>query len=268
MIRLVVCDIDCTLIDKDEVLPKEAILLKSRLKEKGVYFSLATGRTESLAEKYVNALDLEIPYVATNGATVVLKDKVVRRLQIPVSPLRPFIEKADSLGMSIVYSIEGREWYWRDTTYLKAQREAFDRYHDQHIFTEEEWGKTNIDKLSLFTDVYDDRVSRLEEDAKKLPSTYCYTRYVDRSIEIVDSRATKASGVQVLADSLGIKMDEVMFCGDHQNDMELIQAAGIGVAVANSTDDVKAVADYICKNRCFAGVKEAVELFVLKDKEL
>ena len=78
MIRLVVCDIDCTLIDKDEVLPKEAILLKSRLKEKGVYFSLATGRTESLAEKYVNALDLEIPYVATNGATVVLKDKVVR----------------------------------------------------------------------------------------------------------------------------------------------------------------------------------------------
>ena len=53
MIRLVVCDIDCTLIDKDEVLPKEAILLKNRLKEKGVYFSLSTDRQESLAEKYV-----------------------------------------------------------------------------------------------------------------------------------------------------------------------------------------------------------------------
>ena len=102
MIRLVVCDIDCTLIDKDEVLPKEALEMKRKLEEKGVYFSLATGRTESMAQNYVDALDLSIPYVATNGATVVLKDKVVRRLQIPVLPLRPFIEKADSLEKLIV----------------------------------------------------------------------------------------------------------------------------------------------------------------------
>lgn len=262
MIRLVVCDIDCTLIDKDEVLPKEALEMKRKLEEKGVYFSLATGRTESMAQNYVDTLDLSIPYVATNGATVVLKDKVVRRLQVPVLPLRPFIEKADSLGMTIVFSINGKEWYWRDTTYLQAQRAQFGRYNDQHIFTEEEWNTLNIDKLSLFTDVYDDRVSILEKDAKLLPEVYGYTRYVDRSIEIVHRDATKASGVEVLAESLGIEMKDVLFCGDHQNDMELIQAAGIGVAVANSTDDVKAVADYICRNRCFLGVKEAVDKFV------
>lgn len=262
MIRLVVCDIDCTLIDKDEILPKDALEMKKKLEERGIYFSLATGRTESLAQKYVDALDLRIPYVATNGATVVLKDHVVRRLQVPVSPLRPFIEKADALGMSIVFSVEGREWYWRDTTYLQAQRAQFHRYYDQHIFTEEEWKTLNIDKLGLFTDVYDDRVSILEKDAKELPSIYGYTRYVDRSIEVVHKNATKASGVEVLAQSLGIEMKDVLFCGDHQNDMELIQAAGIGVAVANSTDEVKAVADYICRSRCFWGVLEAVDKFV------
>ena len=266
MIRLVVCDIDCTLIDSDEILPAEALEMKRKLEANGVKFSLATGRTESMAEKYVNALELNIPYVATNGATVVLGDNVVRRLQIPLLPLKSFILKADSLGMTIVYSIEGREWYLRDTTYLQKQREMFGRYNDQHQFTDEEWNTLNIDKLSLFTDVYDNRVALLEEDAKRLPSIYGYTRYVDRSIEIVDRRATKASGVEVLAQSLGLDMAEVMFCGDHQNDMELIQAAGIGVAVANSTEDVKAIADYVCRNRCFLGVKEAVDKFVFGEE--
>lgn len=263
MIRLVVCDIDCTLIDSDEILPSGAIEMKKELERHGVYFSLATGRTESMAEKYVSALDLSIPYVATNGATVVLGDNVVRRLQIPLLPLKSFILKADALGMTIVYSIEGREWYWRDTTYLQREREMFGRYNDQHQFTEEEWESLKIDKLSLFTDFYDNRVALLEEDAKKLPECYGYTRYVDRSIEIVDRRATKASGVEVLAESLSIPMDEVLFCGDHQNDIELIEAAGIGVAVANSTAEVKAAADYVCTKRCFDGVKEAVDKFVL-----
>lgn len=263
MIRLVVCDIDCTLIDKDEVLPSDALAMKKELEKRGVMFTLATGRTESLAQKYVDALDLSIPYVASNGATVVLGDKVVRRLQIPVLPLRPFIEKADALGMSIVYTVLGREWYWRDTTYLQNDRKLFGRYNDQHQFTEDEWNSLKIDKLSLFTDVYDNRVSILEEDAKNLPPEYGYTRYVDRSIEVVNSAATKESGVEVLAESLGIKMDEVLFCGDHQNDIELIEKAGIGVAVANSTSDVKSKADYVCSNRCFQGVREAVNKFVL-----
>jgi len=227
-------------------------------------FTLATGRTECMAEKFVSALDLHIPYVASNGATVVLGDRVVRRLQVPVLPLRPFVEKADALGMTIVYTILGREWYWRDTTYLQAERAMFGRYNDQHRFSKEEWSSLKIDKLSLFTDVCDNRVSILEGDAKRLPPEFGYTRYVDRSIEIVNSAATKESGVEVLAKSLGIKMDEVLFCGDHQNDIELIEKAGIGVAVANSTSEVKSKADYVCANRCFLGVKEAVDKFVLE----
>lgn len=263
MIRLVVCDIDCTLVDKDEVLSQEALDMKRELEERGVLFTLATGRTECMAEKFVKALNLNIPYVASNGATVVLGDNVIRRLQVPVLPLRSFIEKADSLGMTIVYTVLGREWYWRDTTYLQRDRELFGRYNDQHQFSEDEWKSLKIDKLSLFTDVYDNRIALLEEDAKQLPPIYGYTRYVDRSIEIVNSVATKESGVEVLIKSLDINMDEVLFCGDHQNDIELIKKAGIGVAVANSTPDVKAAADYVCANRCFFGVKEAVDRFIL-----
>ncbi len=263
MIRLVVCDIDCTLIDKDEVLPAAALDMKKDLEKRGVMFTLATGRTECMADKFVEALDLKIPYVASNGATVVLRDNVIRRLQIPVLPLKSFIEKADSLGMTIVYTIFGREWYWRDTTYLQRDRALFGRYNDQHQFSEDEWNGLKIDKLSLFTDVYDNRIALLENDAQKLPPLYGYTRYVDRSIEIVNSEATKESGVEVLVKSLGLKMDDVLFCGDHQNDIELIEKAGIGVAVANATSDVKAAADYVCANRCFLGVKEAVDKFVI-----
>lgn len=264
MIKLVVCDIDGTLVERDEVVPQDAISMKKELEARGVYFTLATGRVEDMADKFVKALDLSIPYVATNGATVVLGDNTIRRLSIPVMPLRSFIEKADELDMAIVYSINGHEWFWRDNSYLMSERERFDRYHEQHCFSEEEWKNTRIEKLSIFTDIYDDRISRLEEDAKLLGERFAYTRYIDRSIEIVDHNASKASGVEVLAKSLGIGMEEVMFCGDHQNDIELIEKAGLGIAVNNSTSDVKAVADYVCKGNCFHGVREAVDKFILE----
>ena len=52
-----------------------------------------------------------------------------------------------------------------------------------------------------------------------------------------------------------------MAIGDHQNDIEMISEAGIGVAVANAIDPVKRVADYVCENRCIDGVIEAMEKY-------
>ncbi len=264
MIKLVVCDIDGTLIDRDEILPVDAIKLKKELDEKGVMFSLATGRTEELVEPYRKALGLSVPYVATNGAVVVNGNEYLRRFQIPVKPLKAFMEKADSLGVSIIYTIDGHEYYWRDTSYLSDQRKHFYRSYKERKLSDEEWDKIKIDKLSLITDKIDSSIEELEKDVKKLPEQYGYTRYQDRSIEVVDKRANKFTGLKLLADSLGVKLEEVLFCGDHQNDLELIEGSGVGVAVANGTKEAKAKADYVTEGRCFSGVREAVNKFVLK----
>ena len=54
-----------------------------------------------------------------------------------------------------------------------------------------------------------------------------------------------------------------MACGDNANDIEMVKWAGIGVAVANATDALKAAADYICVNERSEGAEEAIKRFVL-----
>ena len=265
MIRFVVCDIDGTLVGPDEVLSDDILLMKRQLEERGILFSVATGRTESMAEKFIGKPKLKVPYVACNGATVLQGSRVYRHLQFAAAPLRTFIEKADSLGLSVINTIDGIEYAWRDAPYILSQRARFGRYQTTRQFTEQEWQTLRLDKISIMSDRDDDDIAFLETMCRNLhDSEIGYTRYLDRSVEVVNHEATKASGVAFLAHLLGFTMAEVMFVGDHQNDMELIQAAGVGVAVGNSTEEVKASADYVCSQPCALGVREAVDRFLLQ----
>lgn len=73
----------------------------------------------------------------------------------------------------------------------------------------------------------------------------------------------KFAGVKMIADSLGLAPDEVMACGDADNDIPMLEYAGLGVAVANANERVKATADFISKSNDEDGVAFAVEKFVL-----
>ena len=260
-IRLVVSDLDGTLIGKDEVLSKKAIELSKKLHTAGVMFSLATGRVESLAEKYAQKLRLTVPYVACNGATIVYGHTVIKRTQIPIGPLFNIINNADKLGMSIIYSIRGQEFVWRATDFILDQQKTFDRYHDIKRLSDTELNSVMIDKLSICDTGAKSYMHEIAEMCKKLSEIFSFTQYLDHAVEIVAGTASKTNGVKQIADYLGIGLDQIMAIGDHQNDVEVIKSCGIGVAVANATEEAKSGADYICTNSCIDGVIEAVDRF-------
>ena len=79
MIKLVVSDIDGTLVDQSEELREPAFRMVSWLRERGVLFTLATGRVQGMAEKYAEKLGIAVPYVASNGASLILNGKAIRR---------------------------------------------------------------------------------------------------------------------------------------------------------------------------------------------
>jgi 5-amino-6-(5-phospho-D-ribitylamino)uracil phosphatase len=76
--------------------------------------------------------------------------------------------------------------------------------------------------------------------------------------------ASKAAGVQVLAQKLGCTLDDVVAIGDGYNDLPLLEAAGVGVAMGNASDEVKARADVVVNGHDEDGVAEAIERFVLQ----
>lgn len=261
MIKLVISDMDGTLIDRDEILSDKAVNIATELQKEGIMFTIATGRVECMAEDYVKKLNIDIPYIACNGVTIVKGKEVLKRNKIPLKGLRPIIEKADSMGMSLVYSIDGIESVYKVTSWVECQRGKFDRYHQVHLPDEDEWENLYIDKLMIMDDVREGAIAILEEMCKELPQEYGFTRYTNKSVEIVNRESTKASALRELVKILGIDMKEVLAIGDHQNDIEMIREAGIGGAVFNATDDLKREADYIASRRCVDGVAEIVNKF-------
>ncbi len=87
---------------------------------------------------------------------------------------------------------------------------------------------------------------------------------VPTNLEITMASADKGNGMIKLGEYLGIKREEIMTCGDSENDMAMILAVGFGVAMANGTDEVKEAANYITASNEEDGVAEVIEKFVLR----
>ncbi len=78
-------------------------------------------------------------------------------------------------------------------------------------------------------------------------------------LEILDKRVNKGTGVKSLADVLGIKPEEIMAIGDQENDIAMIEYAGVGVAMDNAIPSVKEVANFVTKSNLEDGVAFAIE---------
>lgn len=90
------------------------------------------------------------------------------------------------------------------------------------------------------------------------------TTSFDTNWEVGGLTTSKADGLRVLCEMLGVKKEEMMTFGDSPNDIPMIMAAGIGVAVGNAKDSVKAAADFVTTSNDDAGVAVAVRKFALR----
>lgn len=264
MIKLIVTDIDGTIVGKDEILHNEMISYVRELNKRGILYTVATGRVDGLVRGYIEKMQIKLPYVACNGGTILQGDRVLERKTIPLSALKPLIERADLMGMSVMYSLAGKESALRETEYILQQQRMFNRYYNPGGFSDCQWEQLQVDKVIIMAAVRDGSIGEIEKFCKVLPAEIGYKRYADKSIDILNAQATKEAGIQNLAKRIGVMMAEVLFVGDDLNDIQSMKAAGIGVAVANAQPPAREAADYITKEACYKGVIEAIEKFVIR----
>lgn len=261
MIKMVVTDVDRTIVDKDEVLQEQFVNYVKNLKEQGIYYTVATGRAAGLVKEYIDRMQIEIPYIACNGGTIVENGRVIMQKTIPLKNLRQIFNAADKMGMSLMYSINGMEYAYKETPYVLEQQRLYGRYKNPRLISEEEWEGLAVDKVIVMAAVRDGSIGVIEDLCKALPDSYLYKRYADKAIDILHFEATKEYGVKELAKLMDISLDEILFAGDDLNDVQIIRQAGVGVAVGNAQQPAKNAADYIAKENCWLGVMEAVDKF-------
>lgn len=271
MYQLVATDMDETFLDSDHRVPQANIDAILRMRELGVLVVPASGRAYGSIMGSLRDLPdacLEDSYVISyNGGCInrVGESEPLVSNRMPFEVVDRLFQHAvflGDIGMHI-YTLSGEVWGWNLTSselaYLHGHMELAPFEGASIEFLRDV-------PLSKCLYVFED-LDLLHELALTmdpaltdgLSTTFSSERYYEFNPTGVD----KGSGLRALAERLGIDMADTIACGDSANDMAMLEAAGVGVAVSNATPDASAVADYQARSSCDDGVfAEVLERFI------
>ena len=274
-IKLIAFDLDGTLLDDNkEISPENMAALKAAA-ERGVHIVPATGRLFIGVSEAIKALPFVRYYILVNGAQVydAVEDKIIYRGEIPLDMALSVMDYMETLP--VIYDCYQQNCGWMNedmfnrieefvpnpamSAAVKKQRRPVENLRQLLINRGESVQKQQMffKDLELMRHQRDEILPRLFPEL--LPSTS-----VISNIELNHVSAGKDKGMEALCAHLGIAMDNTMALGDGTNDTCMIKAAGLGVAMANADEQVKAAADIITLSNNDSGVARAIIDCVLR----
>ncbi len=262
--KLLVTDIDGTLTDETHsIVPlnKKAIDVAKKL---GVYITLATGRRPESAKPFVEILDITLPIIVYNGAGIydykeekfLYKEVLDKDSAVYIISL---LENYPELNPFIYYD-HGSYTKWNNEVvreYMKKDKIALIFKKDLLSMVREEppIKIMIIGERSLLDKFYN--------EVTKKNLNVNFTNSEINYLEVLPMAASKGNMLKFLAKDLGISLDEVIAVGDKDNDISMIEIAGLGVAVANASPGLKKIARYIAPSGSEGGVWDVVNKFLL-----
>ncbi|HBT20828.1 MAG TPA: Cof-type HAD-IIB family hydrolase [Peptococcaceae bacterium] len=264
-IKLVAVDLDGTLLDNDgKISPrvKEAV---RKVREKGVEVTLATGRTFLSAKPFAEELGLNLPLITYMGALVKYSDsqRTLYERRVPSGLAQEVIKATRKRGYPINFYVD-------DCVLVEELAPQNIEYARKYNVVVKEIGDlSNVSNISpiklLIINENEEEMNKFEKECRELFGKYLHiTKSMPEFLEFSHPEATKARGLEAVAEHLGLKKDEIMAIGDSYNDLEMLEYAGLAVVMGNAREDIKRYADYITATNEDDGVAEALEKFILK----
>ncbi len=266
--KLIAIDMDGTLLDSSNKISERTIKTIKKAEEKGIYIVIATGRILKSAINHAESLRLKKPLIACNGAIIIDKFKNI----INESPLeKSKVKEIINIGMlENIYF----HFYDKDSFYSNTRSEEILKFYDEgskklkidvNIFSDVDEILDREDlKIYKFIFVDDDKekLKKLRDRINQLEGIETSSSWAD-NIELMSKNVSKGKAVEFLCDKLNIRPEEVMAIGDNENDLSMIEYAGLGVAMGNATEKMKERADYITSTNDEDGLAKAIEKFIL-----
>ena len=246
-------DIDGTLVSfKTHQIPASTIKAIEQAKEQGVKIFISTGRPVAIINNIDAIRHLIDGYITFNGARSFIGEEDITLMPIPETEVRAMIEDANRRDYAVLVC-------GRDVVALHNHKPIFDEIFVQAL------GVNNIDINKPVEPLLSQAVLQLtpffsEEDEKAIsPSMpHCVSaRWHPSFTDITVQGADKGNALKQMSKHLGIGLEECIAFGDGGNDMTILQTAGIGVAMGNAYEGVKAVADYVTTSVDEDGIRNA-----------
>ena len=256
---MVATDLDRTLIADDYVLRPRTLAALARAREAGVRVIVCTGRMVQSARRVLAAAASAEPLVCYQGAAVVdpATGKWLLHEPIPLELAREAIAAVEAEGFAL-------NCYVDDDLYVAAITAHARSYADFQSIPLHEVGDLLgwIERPPTKLVVVDDP-DRLDGLRPRLEEQFGKRLYIAKSLpyflELASPAISKGSGLAFVAEHVGFTAEETVAFGDGENDLELLDWAGFGIAVENANEGLKARADWVCPSAEEEGVAQVIE---------
>jgi Cof subfamily protein (haloacid dehalogenase superfamily) len=263
-VRLVALDLDGTLIGDDLVLRPRVRSAVAAVQARGVAVTIVTGRMFAAARPFARELAIDGPIVCYQGAAIfdVATGAVLRQTTVKPDVTRDALQWAHDHGVHA-------QCYADDTLYV----EEINRFSKRYSALARVEPVVVPSLRAAFAErptikiVFVDDPEQSEQHLVDLRALLGARAYLTRShvdfVEVVDPAVNKGEALAFVAQRHGVPLDATLAIGDAWNDVPLIDAAAIGIAMGSAPPELRAHADHVVADVAHDGVAEALEAYVL-----
>lgn len=266
-ISVLLTDVDGTLVTKDKILTERAIRAVELLRERGIVFTITSGRPPYGMRMLVEPLGLTMPMAAFNGGVILLPDmSILDELLLPDYMLPALVDMIQSHGLD-VWLFRSTEWFVRSRNAPRVDRETSNIKCPPVVVESFDGVLTGIVKIVGVSEDHA-RVAACEAEMQKQFGTFVSAaRSQPHYLDVTHPSANKGAVVERLSRYLNVPTSRIVTLGDQLNDVLMFKKSGVSIAMGNASDEVKQHATFVTTSFSDEGFANAVEQFVLPRAE-
>jgi len=267
-IRLVIADVDGTLVTQDKVLTAGAIKAVKRLRSADIAFTITSGRPPLGMKMLINPLGITEPVAAFNGGVLVHPDlSVMTQSFVTADSAAKVVDAIARHGLDCwVYT--NRDWLVRNANGSHVEREQWTVKFAPTVVPD---FTPYLERVAKIVGVSDDHpaVARCEADVQRDCGNHVSAaRSQPYYLDVTHPDANKGHVVEVLSQALSIPPAQIATIGDMPNDVLMFEKSGLSIAMGNAGPDVQRQAHFVTTSNEEEGFAHAVEAFILGERDL
>lgn len=254
--KLIAFDIDGTLInDNHELLPetKEAI---KKMQEAGHMVMCATGRSYPIAKSVLDEAGIK-HYILSNGAVAFVNDKQVYSNPLNEEALEKLVQVSDERDIDIVFN-GLMETKLRNEEFQKETKIAMESFGQKLPEIELDFHK----RAAVYQVVALLKEEKMDAYEGNFPE-FRFVRWHENGVDVLPENGSKAETLKEVAEQFGFKQEDIIAFGDGNNDMEMLAYAGVGIAMENGREELKAVSDFVTLSNNDGGIYHGLKEYGL-----
>lgn len=267
-IKAIMCDVDGTLINDDRRVLDSTMEVARKLRAKGYIFGLATGRDLHGIEGKIKEWGIEEiidMIVASGGAEIYDRKLGIEKENHKLSPqaMKEIVDHYKGLDINFAIPDKGKIYTPREDEYVKylAEKDGMDYVV---VDFDEYLTEPKLKLMIVCNSLYMDDVMEKSESFDEKSYDAMSMRTQEFLYEYMDYRTTKANGLEEALKLHGLSLDNLLAFGDDDNDKDMLERAGLGVAMGNASELAKSVSDYVTASNNEDGIAKFIEEHILK----